>query len=63
LIAKAWEDDADMKKYKTLSRTRMLMNESTHKLDAVFVFLIFLRETLIARTNSKISKQRTGTKR
>lgn len=59
-------DDADMKKYNMLSRTRMLMNESTHMPEApwvLFVFLIFLKETLIARKKSKASKQKTGMNR
>jgi len=57
------QHDTDMKKYKMLSRKSMFMNEFTRKLEApgmFLVFLVFCMETLMARTNSKISKQRTG---
>jgi len=66
MIPDVGEDNADTKKYKMLSRTRMLMNEFTRKLEApcpLFVFLIFPKEILIARMNSKASKERTGMNR
>lgn len=55
-----------MKKYKMLSRTSMLMNVFTRKLEVpgvVLLSLILLKETLMAKKKSKISKQRTGMNR
>lgn len=55
-----------MKKYKMLSRTSMLMNVFTRKLEVpgvALLSLILLRETLMAKKKSKISKQRTGMNR
>jgi len=52
-----------MKKYKMLSRTSMLMNEFMRKMEVLGVALlslIFLRETLMAKKKSNVSKQRMG---
>jgi hypothetical protein len=60
------KDDAYMKKYKMLSRTSMLMNVFTRKLEVpgvALLSLILLKETLMAKKKSKISKQRTGMNR
>jgi hypothetical protein len=60
------KDDANMKKYKMLSRTSMLMNVFTRKLEVPRVALLSIilpRETLMAKKKSKISKQRTGMNR
>lgn len=64
MIPDVGEDDTDTKKYKMLSRTRMLMNEPALEAPCpFFLFLIFPKEILIARMNSKASKQRTGMNR